>query len=191
MYKAIFDSRGNRITSYRTDIHTNIPSEAIEISDADQALYATNEYIRGADGRPQLKPPYVPTLDELKAAKLLEIDTWTAQHITTGFVSTAAGAPHKYDSEKEDQQNLILMLQAALSADFATHPVYQGHIPIRAIPEGQAEKIILQHDAAQIQAVVNDMSRHIGSCKQIGWQLQAAVAAATTKEELNVIVWPE
>ena len=66
MYFALFDEQGNRITSYHPDIHDKIPPHAIQISDDDQALYATNGYIRGADGSPVKRPPYVPTLHEIQ-----------------------------------------------------------------------------------------------------------------------------
>lgn len=130
--------------------------------------------------------PPIP-LANIKADKLQQIDTWTANAITNGFVSSAMGLPHTYDSTKEDQQTLAIMLQASQSADFNDHPIYQGKIPIRAIPEGQTSKVVLQHNAVQMQAVITDMALHIGACKQRGWQLQAAVAAANTPEEINSI----
>lgn len=141
------------------------------------------------------KPYYIwvdntPSLGSLRVAKLQEIDRWTAAAITGGFISAATGEQHQYDSDVNDQQNLILMLQAALSADFETHPIYQGHIPIRAIPAGQNDKVVLQHSAAQMQSVVNDMAMHIGTCKTLGWQLQGTVALAETPEALEAITWP-
>lgn len=83
MYYALFDKEGNRIASYHTDIHSNIPSDAIQITDDEQTLYATNEYVRGTDGKPQKKPLYTPTVDELLAVirtkrnKLLADCDWT------------------------------------------------------------------------------------------------------------------
>lgn len=46
MYKILFNEDGYRVTSYHTDIHTDIPIEAIQVSDEVQELYATNEYKR-------------------------------------------------------------------------------------------------------------------------------------------------
>jgi hypothetical protein len=68
MYKVVFDKDGNRIASYHTDVHTDIPVEAIEISDEDQALYTTNEYFRGADGKPVKKSQQSPTAQQQYAA---------------------------------------------------------------------------------------------------------------------------
>lgn len=133
----------------------------------------------------------VKSLDATRNAKLQQIDTWTATAITSGFTSAATGITATYDSTEADQQNIMLMLQAAQTADFATHPIYKGQIPIRAVPKGQTSKVVLQHSAAQMQQLVIDMALHIGACKQKGWQLQEAVAAAETAEELEAIKWPE
>lgn len=130
-------------------------------------------------------------IEKMCAEKLQIIDTWTATAITSGFTSAATGVTATYDSAEADQQNIMLMLQAAQTADFATHTVYKGQIPIRAVPEGQSSKVVLQHNAAQMQQVVIDMALHIGTCKQKGWLLQEAVTAAKTAEELESIKWPE
>lgn len=55
-YFATFDENGHRTASYVDSIHAEIPKDAIEISDEDQALYATNLYFRGASGNPELIP---------------------------------------------------------------------------------------------------------------------------------------
>jgi hypothetical protein len=130
-------------------------------------------------------------LGDAKVKKLQEIDTWTANGITGGFISAATGESHTYDSERDDQDNIKLMHAASLGDSFESDPVYQGHVPIRAIPSGQTDKVVLMHNKAQLQALVDDMARHIGACKQKGWYLQAAVEEATTVEELTTIVWSE
>lgn len=83
MYYAVFDNQGNRLASYHTDIHTVIPKEAMPITDEEQKLYATNEYVRGADGKPYKKPQRTPSTEELIAAirvkrnKILAESDWT------------------------------------------------------------------------------------------------------------------
>lgn len=129
--------------------------------------------------------------EEARNAKLQQVDTWTATAITSGFTSATTGIVATYDSTEADQQNIMLMLQAAQNANFATHPVYKGKIPIRAVPEGQFIKVVLQHNAAQMQQLVIDMALHIGACKQTGWKLQEEAAAAKTIEEILAIKWPE
>lgn len=137
----------------------------------------------------KIKPTTQPTLEQVKTAKLADIDTWTKTAITGGFFSEAMGSRNKYDSDEVDQQNLMLMRQVSTSPDFATNPTYQGKIPLRAIPEGQTEKVIFMHNATQVQKVVDDLALHIGTCKQKGWVLQEAVGIAATTEAVNVIVW--
>lgn len=130
-------------------------------------------------------------IEKIRVEKIQQIDTWTATAIIGGFTSDAAGITAVYDSTEADQQNIMLMLQATQTADFAAHPVYKGQIPIRAVPKDQTSKAVLQHNAEQMQQVVIDMALHIGACKQKGWLLQEAVAAAKTVEELEAIKWPE
>lgn len=127
----------------------------------------------------------------LKAEKLQLIDTWTAAAITGGFQSAATGERHTYDSDVNDQFNLHAMFSATLTAAFETAAPYYGVIPIRAIPQGETEKVILQHNKAQMEQLFKDLALHIGACKQKGWQLQQAVVAAETAEELANIKWPE
>jgi hypothetical protein len=68
IYFAVFKENGERVTTYIEGIHANIPKEAIAITEEDQALYVTNEYIRGANGKPMKKPPYIPSEAELLQA---------------------------------------------------------------------------------------------------------------------------
>ncbi|MGL5514320.1 MAG: hypothetical protein ACRDBM_13935 [Sporomusa sp.] len=44
---------------------------------------------------------------------------------------------------------------------------------------------------ANIHGELSEQALHIGTCKQIGWQLQEAVAAAVTPEELEAVTWPK
>lgn len=120
MYLAKFDSEGNRITSYVEGIHFNtdeekqkhIDSGFIEISDEDQELYATNSYIRGSNGTPQKKPPYVPTTEEKlitirrKRDKLLADSDWTDTLSAKGRLGdTLYGAWQSYRQALRDITN--------------------------------------------------------------------------------------
>lgn len=88
MYLAKFDSEGNRITTVVEGVHFSTETEKqkyiadgfVEISEQDQKLYQTNEYVRGEDGKPQKKPAYVPSEEEIKQQQLakLELDYQTA-----------------------------------------------------------------------------------------------------------------
>lgn len=112
---------------------------------------------------------------QVRAAALAKIDADTRAAIIGGFVSSANGSPHTYDSDDNDQDNLKLMQAVAHSPRFAAHPVYQGRIPIRAIPAGQTEKTILYLDVDQMDLLLEDLALHIGACKMAGWAAQAEV----------------
>lgn len=69
-YFATFKENGERITTYVEGLHKIIPEDAIEISEEDQHLYATNEYIRGEDGNP-VKKINIISDDEIKERNLM------------------------------------------------------------------------------------------------------------------------
>jgi hypothetical protein len=127
-----------------------------------------------------------PSLEELKKAKLQEVDSFIASKITGGFVSLASGEPVTYDSDKDTQltmQGIALNVQTPL---FATE--YPNGCPVRGYPIGSDVKQIYMLNAEQVMRWCADLSMHIGTCKQRGWELQAMVNACTTKEELEAIV---
>lgn len=71
-YFARFNESGERITTYVEGVHDDIPSDAIEITEEEQVLYATNNYIRSDDGKPIEKPITTPEPLEYE-----QIDTTT------------------------------------------------------------------------------------------------------------------
>lgn len=127
-----------------------------------------------------------PTLDELKADKLAEVDAWTASKITGGFVSSASGEAVTYDSDKDTQltmQGIALNVNTELFA-----AKYPTGCPVRGYPVGSETKQIYMLTPAQVMQWQADLSIHIGTCKQNGWEKQAEVAAAQSKEELDAII---
>ena len=135
-----------------------------------------------------IAPPKIlpQTLEEAKAAKLAEIDAWTAAKITGGFVSSATGAPITYDSDKDTQltmQGIALNVNTELFAE-----KYPDGCPVRGYPAGSETKQIYMLTPAQVMQWQADLSIHIGTCKQNGWAKQAEVAAAESKEDIEAIV---
>jgi hypothetical protein len=131
-------------------------------------------------------PPYVPTLDELKTAKLAEIDMWTAEKITGGFISSCSGEPVRYDSDKDTQLTMQGIALNVSTERFANE--YPLGCPVRGYKEGETEKTIQYLNAAQVYTWCADLSSHIGACKQQGWIKQAQVEAALSKEDLEAII---
>jgi hypothetical protein len=80
-YFAEFDSKGFRKAGYvadgkpysEADIQKLFP-DAIEISEEDQNLYVTGNYMRGTDGKPVKIPVYTPTPEEIKQQELNALD---------------------------------------------------------------------------------------------------------------------
>lgn len=146
------------------------------------------DYGSGLETPNFIPPPKIlpQTLEEAKAAKLAEIDAWTAAKITGGFVSSATGEAVTYDSDKDTQltmQGIALNVNTELFAE-----KYPDGCPVRGYAQGAEEKNIYMLSAGQVMNWCADMSMHIGTCKQAGWAKQAEVQAATTKEELDAIV---
>ncbi len=132
------------------------------------------------------KPQPEPTFEELKEQKLMEVNAWTANKITGGFVSSVTGAPVTYDSDKDTQltmQGIALNVNTELFAE-----KYPTGCPVRGYAEGAETKSIYMLNPQQVMNWCADLSMHIGTCKQAGWAKQAEVQAATTKEELDAIV---
>ena len=183
-----------RNNNYVSDYHV-IPNDAMgafnynEVADFYNSLTG-KEQVYNAEGElVTQKQEYIvpePTLDELKADKLAEIDAWTAAKITGGFVSNASGEAVTYDSDKDTQltmQGIALNVNTELFAE-----KYPDGCPVRGYPAGSETKQIYMLTPAQVMQWQADLSIHIGTCKQNGWAKQAEVAAAESKEDLEAIV---
>lgn len=135
------------------------------------------------NGEWELRPD--PTLDELKAAKLAEVKTWTENQIVGGFTSECTGAAVKFDSDKETQltmQGIALNVNTEL---FATN--YPSGCPCRGYDEGSNIKTVYMLKPEQVLRWCADLSMHIGNCKIAGWAKQAEVEAAQSAAELEAI----
>lgn len=118
MHYAKFDAQGERITSIVQGINfyddnglqKYIDDGFIKISDADQALYATNNYIRDTKtGRPILRPVNVPTVQEVANQKWTEIKT-------ARDAAEQSGCPYMdktLDSDTTSVQRIAIAVQAA------------------------------------------------------------------------------
>lgn len=199
MYYATFDEQGNRITSYHTRVHKDIPSDAIPISDADQALYVTGEYIRDAENGKPIKRPF--DLNTAKAGKLGELRQAAAAAYVAGFYSNANGEQRYYDSDEESQKLISGVYSRTKEADWATKvrypgltpPCPAGKAPMRARPtasDPDTAKVVYYLDAAQLKTLNDDLDDFLYAVKLTHWGLQAQVAAASTEAALAAIKWP-
>lgn len=125
------------------------------------------------------------TFNELKTIKLTQIDEWTANNITGGFVSSASGVPVRYDSDVDTQLTMQGIALNVNSEQFTEK--YPNGCPVRGYKDGEEEKRIQYLNASQVLQWMADLSIHIGDCKQAGWKKQAEVEACKTVSELKNI----
>lgn len=135
----------------------------------------------------QAKREYiVPTIDELKAIKLSEIDAWTESKITSGFISECTGEIVRYDSDKDTQLTIQGIALNVSTERFKNE--YPDGCPVRGYKDGETVKTIQYLNTAQVYRWCADLSSYVGACKQRGWSKQAEVAAALSKEDLDAII---
>lgn len=132
MFIGLFKDNGERYTSIVSGIHFNNEEDkqsaiekcrkeatengysgkllAVELSNEEQELYQTNEYIYHVEtGKPLLRPPYVPTIVELAES------TWSTVK-TARDAAEQAGCPYMgkmLDSDSISVQRINTAVQAA------------------------------------------------------------------------------
>lgn len=195
-YLIKFDENGRRSDTYVAEEKTQEQvTELLEkgfvlITEEDYQLLIGNidghEYIHNSDGSYSKYESPEPTLEELKAIKLSEVDVWTESKITGGFISECTGEIVRYDSDKDTQLTMQGIALNVSTERFKNE--YPDGCPVRGYKEGETIKTIQYLNASQVYTWCADLSSHVGACKQQGWSKQAEVAAALSKEELDAII---
>ena len=109
----------------------------------------------------QAKREYiVPTIDELKAIKLSEIDAWTESKITGGFISECTGEIVRYDSDKDTQLTIQGIALNVSTERFKNE--YPDGCPVRGYKDGETVKTIQYLNAAQVYRWCADLSSYVG-----------------------------
>lgn len=176
------DENGNIVVSYDKEQYKT----AADFCNANNATIIDKGEYYEVEAIPQ------PTLEELKTAKLAEVNSWTAAKITGGFVSSCNGEPVTYDSDKETQLTVSGDMATINLApnEFAEH--YPAGYPMRGYPAGtdtsdSSNKVIYYLTFEQLIQWNVDLGLHRSSCKQDGWLKQAEIEKAVTKEDLDAI----
>jgi len=127
---------------------------------------------------PYVPPPIpIPILAEAKRVLLREA---CSDEITrSSFQSNALGSIHNYDCRLVDQVNLKIRFDIASATD-STEPLWAS--------DGTRYQW-KAHTADEILGVMIDMNIHIKGSQVKLASLLAAVDAATTKEQIEVINW--
>ena len=150
---------------------------------------------RKSDGAIVDRPPIIVPLADRISRLLSQIDAYTAERITGGFIFEVTSTPYTgkamFDSSKEDQMTFSTMFAASQSPDFPDHPTYHGRIPMRgrAISEMGIiadEKTVYYLDAENMLAFEAALAEHLGQCKMEGWNLQS-IAKAATAETIDAV----
>lgn len=118
----------------------------------------------------------VPTLEQVKAQKMTQLNATCKAEILAGFESDALGSPHRYSAEMEDQLNLIGSTLAGIDTPYVC-------------TDSEGVKAARLHTAAQMSQVYQDGATIKGT--KIFWfhELRALVEAAETIEAVNLINW--
>ena len=119
-------------------------------------------------------------LADAKQKKTDEINDAAETEIVSGVVSDALGSPHTYDTELEDQINLLgTERKAALTGQPQ---------PYKCAGE-DGIKAFRMHTPEQLQQVLDDGAAMKLTILQKAATLKLQAAAATTEAELALIVW--
>lgn len=136
-----------------------------------------------AEGNTPLPVPsdMAPSLEQAKQDRINEINLACEETILSGFISSALGEPHGYDSQIEDQLNLIGAALAAAAGQSVEFRCYHGAVT------GQKEWHL--HTPQQMQQVYMDGLVYKVTQLKKATTLKNQVNAATTVEEVNGITW--
>jgi hypothetical protein len=116
------------------------------------------------------------SLDDLKDIQKDILSSSCETTITNGFSSDALGTAHYYQSKQSDQTNLLAAAHSGI--DFE----------IQASLDGKNYPFVL-HTTLQIQKVHDAMVLHIQTCRKTLAVLKTEIDNASTKEEVESIIW--
>lgn len=171
---------GTVIIGYGEDtFEPPIPEGFVPITEEEQALYCTGEYIRGEDGKPVKRPAYVPTLEELKERKWAVIKTERDR-------LEQSGVPYLgkiLDSDTLSVQRVAIAVQAAQAAIAAEQPF--------TLEWTTQDNTPLTMDAAQVVGMSVALAQYSDSLHQTARGIRERIEAAKTAEELEAIKWPD
>ncbi|TCL35659.1 uncharacterized protein DUF4376 [Anaerospora hongkongensis] len=156
-----------------------IPEDFVQITDEEQALYCTGEYIRGEDGKPVKRPAYVPTVEELKERKWGEIKEKRDR-------LEQSGVPYLgkvLDSDTVSVQRIAIAVQAAQAAIAAEQPF--------TLEWTMQDNTAVEMDAVQVVGMSVALAHYSDSLHQTARGIREQIEAATTAEELANVKWPE
>lgn len=112
---------------------------------------------------------------DAKSAKIAELNA-TCDSLLVNFKSSATGAERVYDSEVEDQLNILALVAAGVDSYFRC-----------ALPDGAKENV--KHTAEQVKAVFADGLKYKSVIIGICGILKAYVESQTNIDKIRKINW--
>lgn len=164
------------------------------VSAEDHSLLCGNgdkEYCIAKDGSLYEKPPYVPTLEEVRAAKLQEIkDAYLADLYSPAWFDQTMDAPDgsttvKHVGYDTDQQSQIDFNSSYERAKLLGHTLYNIYVN----PDNLKEKEFTYHTPDMFQRALLAAGAYQEGVYAKYYELKALAELATTKEELAEIEW--
>ena len=116
-----------------------------------------------------------PSLKEMKTSKLTSLNTFCEAAIVGGFTSSALGSEHTYQSDRDDQVNLMGLVTAGNDDVLKCFDGYTWNWK--------------QHTVSQLKKVFNDGAAFKKEQLIKANTLKAQIEAASANEELDGIVW--
>ena len=118
-----------------------------------------------------------PKLLEVKNQRFAEINLSCQKEIESGFKSNALGESHLYQSDKQDQLNLVGVVTSGVAQ------------PFKCSVDGGESWEWIEHTHEQLKQVLSDGAVVKATLLQKAGLLKAQVSSASSVEELDAIEW--
>jgi len=185
------DASGDILGYYDESVHDHIPSPNIKLSDDEWRDCINNNGARCIDVTPGNAPaviiyatPPKPVRD-VATDKITELSSACETAITSGFTSAALGVEHTYQSDRDDQLNLVGASTAGVDMAFKCRDA-NGVWAYR--PHTAAQLAQVHHDGAAIK--LSHLQRFGDKKDQV---IAIADAPALTDDEkraaIEAVVW--
>lgn len=186
LHKVEFDSNGFATGIYAPE-DPNIPADAQEISDALLKTLSsdTGKYIVVSDGNKITNvKAYIPSLDEQKNLKIVELTNNCKDAITGGYTSNALGSAFTYPSQPTDQANMVASVTDSLLPNLASNWTTKFWCA-----DSNGTWAFRAHTAGEIQQAGQDGKAFVQAQQEKLESLTQQVNAATTKKAVAAITW--
>lgn len=130
-------------------------------------------HIQTADG------DWILDLDKVRNSKIVEINAHCAAEIVAGFESSALGSMHRYQSDRDDQTNLLGLVAA------------DTDLPLKCQAVNVTDWSYLLHTAAQLKLALRDGANHKLQLLQRCNDIKLRIKNAQTLDAIQAEVWAE